>query len=119
MTNSAFNLILKILYYYDARYLDLQNLPKMGGIFNIVNMHAYYYAGNNPVKYVDPDGRLIRHLSCQRQGFDTMREAAIHILNFINPISIEYNIEFTGFIYRDSNDGKYYAILLSETRILE
>jgi len=34
-----------------------QNLPGMGGIFNTVNMHAYHYAGNNPVKYVDPTGR--------------------------------------------------------------
>jgi len=92
----------------DARKHN-QNLPGMGGVFNTVNMHAYHYAGNNPVKYVDPDGRLIRHLSYRRQGFDTMSEAAIHILNFINPISIEYNIEFTGFIYRDNNDGKYYA----------
>jgi len=40
----------------DARKHN-QNLPGMGGIFNIVNMHAYHYAGNNPVKYVDPDGR--------------------------------------------------------------
>jgi LysM repeat protein len=23
-----------------------------------INLHAYHYAGNNPVKYVDPDGRL-------------------------------------------------------------
>jgi LysM repeat protein len=30
----------------------------MGGIFNLVNLHVYHYAGNNPVKYVDPDGRL-------------------------------------------------------------
>jgi hypothetical protein len=28
----------------------------MGGVFNIVNLHAYHYAGNNPVKYTDPDG---------------------------------------------------------------
>jgi YD repeat-containing protein len=33
------------------------NLPGMGGVFNYVNLHAYHYAGNNPVKYVDPDGR--------------------------------------------------------------
>ena len=26
-------------------------------MFNYVNLHAYHYAGNNPVKYVDPDGR--------------------------------------------------------------
>jgi RHS repeat-associated protein len=75
------------LYYYGARYLNPQtglwlstdpamgeyvpqapindeakkangNLPGMGGVFNTVNLHLYHYAGNNPVKYVDPDGRL-------------------------------------------------------------
>jgi RHS repeat-associated protein len=74
------------LYYYGARYLDPktsrwlsgdpalgeyfpsapvndeakkrnQNLPGQGGVFNYVNLHAYHYAGNNPVKYVDPDGK--------------------------------------------------------------
>jgi hypothetical protein len=29
----------------------------MGGVFNVVNLHLYHYAGNNPVKYVDPNGR--------------------------------------------------------------
>jgi hypothetical protein len=33
-----------------------QNLPGMGGVFNTVNLHVYHYAGNNPVKYTDPDG---------------------------------------------------------------
>ena len=75
------------LYYYGARYLDPkysrwlsgdpalgeyipqapindeakkhnENLPGMGGVFNTVNLHVYHYAGNNPVKYVDPDGRI-------------------------------------------------------------
>ncbi|MDR2185906.1 MAG: RHS repeat-associated core domain-containing protein [Treponema sp.] len=74
------------LYYYGARYLDPKvsrwlsadpamgdyipsapvndearrrngSLPGQGGVFNYVNLHAYHYAGNNPVKYVDPDGR--------------------------------------------------------------
>jgi RHS repeat-associated protein len=74
------------LYYYGARYLDPQtsmwlsadpamgeyvprapindeakryngNLPGMGGVYNYVNLHVYHYAGNNPVKYVDPDGK--------------------------------------------------------------
>jgi hypothetical protein len=36
-----------------------QNLPGMGGVFNVVNLHVYHYAGNNPVKYVDPDGRIL------------------------------------------------------------
>ena len=73
------------LYYYGARYLDAkhsrwlstdpavsdyipmaptddearkhnQQLPGQGGIFNVVNFQLYHYAGNNPVKYTDPDG---------------------------------------------------------------
>jgi RHS repeat-associated protein len=75
------------LYYFGARYLNPQtsmwlstdpamgeyvpqapvndeirkqneNLPGMGGVFNYVNLHAYHYAGNNPVKLVDPDGKM-------------------------------------------------------------
>lgn len=44
-----------------------ENLPGMGGVFNVVNLHVYHYAGYsqrsfelyNPVKYIDPDGRLL------------------------------------------------------------
>ena len=34
------------------------NLPGMGGVFNYVNFHVYHYGANNPVNYVDPDGRV-------------------------------------------------------------
>lgn len=63
------------LYYYGARYLDpkysrwLSTDPALssyveknykgpsGGIYNSVNLNLYHYGGNNPIKYVDPDGR--------------------------------------------------------------
>ena len=85
------------LYYYGARYLDPkysmwistdpalgeyipqapindeakknnQNLPGMGGLFNHVNHNLYHYAGNNPVKYVDPDGRVSISFGFQTQA---------------------------------------------------
>ncbi|WDI35242.1 hypothetical protein PVA45_05895 [Entomospira entomophila] len=31
----------------------------MGGVFNSRNLQTYHYAGNNPIKYVDPTGRDI------------------------------------------------------------
>ena len=33
-----------------------KKLPGIGGVFNAVNMDVYHYAGQNPVKLVDPDG---------------------------------------------------------------
>ena len=84
------------LYYYGARYLDAkysqwlsedsavgeyipmapvndeakkhnEELPGQGSVFNVVNFQLYHYAGNNPVKYTNPDGKKTRSKDVQRQ----------------------------------------------------
>ena len=91
------------LYYYGARYLDPKysrwistdpalsdyvpvapvsdetrqhnsNLPGMGGVFNHINGNLYHYAANNPISYVDLDGRVILNSS------NDMMEDSIDIL---------------------------------------
>ena len=46
----------------------------MGGVYNGVNMQLYHYAGNNPVKYTDPDGRVILN-----QTDTTMPDSDVHL----------------------------------------
>ncbi|MBQ2205859.1 MAG: hypothetical protein II413_01475, partial [Treponema sp.] len=38
----------------------MANLPGMGGIFNHTNAGLFHYAGNNPVRYIDPYGRELK-----------------------------------------------------------
>jgi hypothetical protein len=43
--------------YFWYLFQDASNkLPGIGGVFNTINLDLYHYAGQNPVKLVDPDG---------------------------------------------------------------
>ena len=117
------------LYYFGARYLDPKtgrwisgdpavgeyipvapvneearkrngSLPGMGVVFNYVNLHVYHYAGNNPVKLVDPDGKAAG------DEFDTIDDAAKDFAATYNDDSIRYNREYGSSIYMTDN-GKY------------
>ena len=107
------------LYYYGARYLDAkysrwlsadpavgeyiplapvndeakkhnQNMPGMGGVFNVVNFQLYHYAGNNPVKYVDPDGRSDTVIISPGHGMDKEGEDRGAVVDGISEVSIIY-----------------------------
>ncbi len=43
-------------FYWYLQQDGSKKLPGLGGVFNAVNMDVYHYAGDNPVKLVDPDG---------------------------------------------------------------
>ena len=63
-----------------------QNLPGMGGIYNTVNFHLYHYAGNNPMKYIDPNGEkttiMIIHAN---SGWEKIVKGSHVAVHFSNP----------------------------------
>jgi len=107
------------LYYYGARYYDpvlsrwisadpplatgeyLPNgnekhdsrLPGMGGVFNTINLNAYQYAGMNPIRFIDLDGRLIKATFNMKKGIVTVTD-------------LDTGVTATAFAF--SGNGKYW-----------
>ena len=136
------------LYYYGARYLDPKtsrwisadpamaeyipgapindeakkrngNLPGQGGVFNVVNMHVYHYAGNNPVKYMDPDGKIILYFSATynmtnfenklgNSGKETIADAGCYITTFANVFASAVN-QMSVKLANGLNNAKIYS----------
>jgi hypothetical protein len=73
----------------------------MGGVFNTVNLHLYHYAGNNPVKYTDPDGKETFTAETTREQYDDM---ATYDHEFFREDTWNSAQEF----FRENPDGAYY-----------
>ena len=113
------------LYYYGARYLDPkysrwlsgdpalndyipkapiddeakkhnENLPGMGGVFNVVNLHLYHYAGNNPIKYEDPDGEKIFDARWWRRNWDNLISLGVNAAEVVIGAGIISTTGITG-----------------------
>jgi len=64
----------KNLYYFGARYYD-SNFGRFTSVDPIKDNHAYSYVDNNPMNYVDPDGREIKFLTSSGESYEKYQYA--------------------------------------------
>jgi hypothetical protein len=85
-----------------------KNLPGMGGVFNLVNLHTYHYAGNNPVVLVDPTGLFLDIVGdtiyCDLNQ-DDIETAKNYMENNKNNLTISGETRITKIIARNRENG--------------
>jgi hypothetical protein len=73
----------------------------MGGVYNYVNLHVYHYAGNNPVKYTDPDGnQTVDTIQGGRAGSISSEGSFVDLFNYWNALNekFEYSKSLSGIL---------------------
>jgi hypothetical protein len=61
----------------------------MGGVYNLINLHVYHYAGNNPLKYTDPDGNTPK------------------LPGVINAVNLDFGSDYISFARANFSEGEY------------
>jgi len=93
-------------------YDSLKITPKTRGyqvVFNHTNFHLYHYAGNNPNRYTDPDGRFF---ACWYLDNDYNRKIKEYADEYNkNTKSIQkYNLEYNGNKSLPKNNSREKAV---------
>ena len=90
-----------------ANTKDAGGLPGMGGLFNTVNLNLFHYAGNNPIRFTDPNGESVF------VDGDTKDED--FILKTLNKYSYyQYKMNEDGFLEKTKKINKKGSILYSQ-----
>ena len=87
-----------------ANAKDVGGIPGMGGLFNGVNLNLFHYAGNNPIKYIDPDGRTV--------FIDGSEETNLKAINKYS--YTQYAIDDDGYLCKTTKVNKKGSTLYSE-----